>query len=91
MRPSINRVAPDRRASAKNLVHYVALRQQDLRELQTQLAQIGLSSLGRSESCVLESLLQVSARANESLALEGSEVAKRALAHLKKRSRTTVS
>jgi pyruvate kinase len=91
MRPSINRVAPDRRASARNLVHYVALRQQDLRELQTQLAQIGLSSLGRSESCVLESLLQVSARANESLALQGSEVAKRALARLKKRSSATVS
>ncbi len=91
MHPAINRVAPDRRASARNLVHYVTLRQQDVRELQTQLAQIGLSSLGRSASCVLESLLQVSARANESLALEGSEVAKRALAHLKKRSRTTVS
>ena len=91
MRPSINRVAPDRRASAQNLVHYVALRQQDLRTLQSQLSQMGLSSLGRSESCVLESLLQVSARANESPALQGSEVAKRALARLEKRLRTTVS
>lgn len=91
MRPSINRVAPDRRASAKNLVHYVALRQQDLRELQSQLSQVGLSSLGRSESCVLESLLQVSARTNESLALQGSEAAKRALARLGKRARNTVS
>ena len=85
MRRAISRVGPKRRDSAKNLVHYVALRQQDLRDLQGQLSKRGLSSLGRSESCVMESLLQVSERAHESLALRGNEVARRQLARLEKR------
>jgi pyruvate kinase len=72
MRPSIRSVAPDRRESAQNLVHYVALRNHDLRDLQSQLSQLGLSSLGRSESCVMGSLLEVSARTYESLALRGN-------------------
>ena len=38
------------RVSARNLVHYLALRKRDLRLLQDQLAALGLSSLGRSES-----------------------------------------
>ena len=42
--------------SAKNLLHYLALRQHDLRELQSQLSRLGLSSLGRSEAHVLASL-----------------------------------
>ncbi|HUI60497.1 MAG TPA: pyruvate kinase [Steroidobacteraceae bacterium] len=44
------------RNSASNLVHYLALRQHDLRELQEQLAAMGLSSLGRTESHVLAGL-----------------------------------
>lgn len=59
------------RDSAKNFVHYVALRRRDLREVQEQLAQQGLSSLGRSESCVMRGLLQASTRAHESLLLRG--------------------
>jgi pyruvate kinase len=47
---------PVHRNSARNLVHYLALRQHDLRELQEQLAAIGLSSLGRTESHVLAGL-----------------------------------
>ncbi len=39
-----------------NLARYLALRQQDLRSLQLELAALGLSSLGRCESRVLESL-----------------------------------
>jgi pyruvate kinase len=69
MSSAIEAVPITHRESAKNLVHYVALRQRDLRALQAQLAQRGLSSLGRSESCVMGSLLQVSARALESLTL----------------------
>ena len=42
-------VAPGYRASARNIVHYWAIRQTDLRELQARLAAFGLSSLGRSE------------------------------------------
>lgn len=39
-----------------NLARYLALRQQDLRSLQLELAALGLSSLGRCESRVLENL-----------------------------------
>ena len=67
MSAAIEAVPSSHRESAKNLVHYVALRQRDLRTLQAELARHGLSSLGRSESCVLGGLLQVSARAQESL------------------------
>ena len=38
------------RRSARNLAHYLALRRHDVRELQSQLALLGLSSLGRTES-----------------------------------------
>lgn len=38
--------------SAKNLLHYLALRRHDLRPIQERLASAGLSSLGRSESHV---------------------------------------
>jgi len=40
-------------ASALNLLHYLGLRQRDLRDLQLDLAELGLSSLGRSEAHVL--------------------------------------
>jgi len=53
--------------SARNLVHYTALRQLDLRELQLLLQQHGLSSLGRSESFVMASLLEVRMRIAEAL------------------------
>ena len=43
-------------ASAKNLLHYLSLRQHDIRPLQQRLALLGLSSLGRAESCVLPTL-----------------------------------
>ncbi|MET0794392.1 MAG: pyruvate kinase, partial [Polyangiaceae bacterium] len=69
MAAAIEAVPPKQRDSARNLVHYVALRQRDLRELQEQLAQQGLSSLGRAESCVMGGLLQAAIRAHESLAL----------------------
>lgn len=44
------------RSSARNLVHYLALRTDDLRPLQEALAACGLSSLGRAESHVLANL-----------------------------------
>src|SRR5512134_947544 len=46
----------DRGVSAKNLLHYLALRQRDIRGLQERLASLGLSSLGRTESNVLASV-----------------------------------
>ncbi len=48
------------RDSARNLVHYLALRQSDISELQEQLASLGLSSLGRAERNVMGSLQAVS-------------------------------
>jgi len=54
--------------SARNLAHYLAMRQFDLRHLQDRLAQAGLSSLGRSESCVLstfDALIEVLKRATD--------------------------
>ncbi len=49
-------VHPEHRASAKNLMHYLALRRHDIRHLQAQLADLGLSSLGRTESHVMSAL-----------------------------------
>ncbi|GAB3217979.1 pyruvate kinase [Mycolicibacterium hippocampi] len=54
--PWIGRVAPQRRSSAVNMAHYWAIRQHDLRDLQTRLAEVGLSSLGRSEPHVQRTL-----------------------------------
>lgn len=46
----------DMRAPARNLLHYLALRRHDLRELQKELADIGLSRLARSEDHTLASI-----------------------------------
>ena len=54
-------VAPENRSSARNMVHYWALRQCDLRDLQARLAGYGLSSLGRSEAHVEATLRLVRA------------------------------
>lgn len=47
------------RRSARNLAHYLALRRHDVRKLQSQLALLGLSSLGRTESHVLNAVQTV--------------------------------
>jgi pyruvate kinase len=59
MQEALARVSPMHRDSARNLIHYLALRAHDLRPLQDQLAWLGLSSLGRSESHVLANLDKV--------------------------------
>jgi pyruvate kinase len=51
--PQWKRLPKSRRGSARNLLHYLALRRRDVRSLQRQLADRGLSSLGRAESAVL--------------------------------------
>jgi pyruvate kinase len=43
-------------AGARNLLHYIALRQHDNRALQDERASMGLSSLGRSESHVMATI-----------------------------------
>jgi pyruvate kinase len=49
----IDAVAPEHRAGATNLVRYTALRQQDLRDLQNDLMDLGATSLATSEANVL--------------------------------------
>ncbi len=48
-----------RQKSARNLLHYLALRRRDLRPLQGELASLGLSSLGRAESQVMDTVQSV--------------------------------
>ena len=52
----LSRVEPTYRGSAQNLLHYLSLRQHDVRNLQQDLSSIGLSSLGVSEPHVLASM-----------------------------------
>ena len=60
-------VVPERRSSAINLVHYIAVRRHDLRPLQDDLHELGLSSLGSAESHVLSSLDAVIKMGNAAL------------------------
>lgn len=53
---AIEAIPESHRNSARNLLHYLSLRQHDIRELQQQLALIGLSRLARSEAHTLASL-----------------------------------
>lgn len=53
--------------SALNLIHYLALRNQDIRELQDTLWQLGISRLGRAESHVLASIAAVKTLLNKIL------------------------
>lgn len=55
-RAQIEATLPRHRASALNLAHYVGVRKKDLRHVQLELAAVGLSSLGRSEGHVADTL-----------------------------------
>ncbi|MGZ8432432.1 MAG: hypothetical protein ACXWWW_10840 [Candidatus Deferrimicrobiaceae bacterium] len=62
-------IHPSYAPSAANLLHYIALRRHDVRQLQEQLAALGLSSLGRAESHVLgalDSVLRILSRLTDS-------------------------
>jgi pyruvate kinase len=56
---TLRRVDAAYRDSARNLLHYLAVRQIDIRQLQIGLASIGLSSLGRMEAHTLSTLGEV--------------------------------
>ncbi len=66
----IQRLAPHWRLSARNLLHYVALRRHDIRSLQEELVPRGLSSLGRCESYVMANLETVLGILHEASAAE---------------------
>ena len=53
---ALEEVHPHHQASARNLLHYLAFRNRDLRPLQARLAEAGVSSLGRAESHVLSAV-----------------------------------
>ena len=54
--PVLAKVPADQLPSARNLLHYLAMRQHDMRELQDELSELGLSSLGRMEPHALASV-----------------------------------
>jgi pyruvate kinase len=54
--PSVAEACPQSRGSVRNLLDYLALRKYDLRDLQSRLGALGLSSPGRSESNTLAAL-----------------------------------
>ncbi len=56
---AIARVGAHQRGSARNLVHFLAMRATDLRDLQGKLTWLGVSSLGRSESHVMANVDKV--------------------------------
>lgn len=53
---AVEQTYPGLRNSARNLLHYLAVRQHDIRVLQNDLATLGVSSLGRMEAHTLASL-----------------------------------
>ena len=55
-RAELDPIEPRFRESARNLLHYLSVRQQDIRTVQQDLQSLGLSSLGVLESHVLASL-----------------------------------
>ena len=59
--PSPDDCNPDALASLQNFAAYLAVRRRDIRELQRDLHRLGLSSLGRLETHVLDSLVSVAA------------------------------
>lgn len=56
---AIARAHPIHRRSAHNLIDYLTLRSHDMRPLQESLAELGVSSLGRSEEHVISSVERV--------------------------------
>ena len=55
----LKKIHPANYKSALNLIHYLALRNQDIRDLQSTLGQLGISRLGRAESHVMASIIAV--------------------------------
>lgn len=55
-RDVLSRIPRTHQESARNLLYYLALRQHDIRHLQQELAELGLSRLGRAESHTISSI-----------------------------------
>ena len=63
----LNDIHPSQRSSAANLLHYLAMRAEDLRDIQNELHAAGLSSLASSESHALRQVEAVLERLGETL------------------------
>ncbi len=61
----IELIEPKQRDSARNLIHYLAVRQSDIRALQEELSSLGLSSLGRMEAHTMATLSAVCGTLNQ--------------------------
>ncbi|MCH8488146.1 MAG: pyruvate kinase [Candidatus Cyclonatronum sp.] len=72
----LERIHPENRDSAVNLLQYLVLRQHDMRGVQRELAGLGLSSLGRAEAGVMESFRAVIRLINTALAATDGSLAK---------------
>ncbi len=70
---NIKKVHEQHSEAAINLVHYLGLRRRDLRKLQIELANVGLSSLGRLESKVLPTINSVIYLLESALNVEHSQ------------------
>jgi pyruvate kinase len=79
----LKKIHPANQKSALNLIHYLALRNQDIRELQDTLGQLGISRLGRAESHVIASIAAVKNLLNKILKNEPEEVEKPAISFKK--------
>jgi len=55
-RVALTHIPRPQQESARNLLHYLSLRQHDIRQLQQELAELGLSRLGRVESHTISSI-----------------------------------
>lgn len=81
----LKKIHPANQKSALNLIHYLALRNQDIRDLQDTLGQLGISRLGRAESHVMASIAAVKNLLNKILKKEQVEVEKPAVSFKKGR------
>lgn len=81
-------ISPAYAPSARNLLHYLAFRQRDLRGLQEKLVELGLSSLGRAEGSVMAAVDAVVGALHR---MEGREVPKTAPPLDFRRGRTLLS
>lgn len=79
--PRISQCLPALQPSGTNLAHYLGMRRLELRHLQSELGRHGLSSLGRCEGQVLETLRQVALRLDEALQLPLDSTAPPAAPH----------
>lgn len=63
----ISRLHQEFKKSGVNFLHYLSLRSLNLKDIQLELVRYGLSSLGRSESYVMNNIDEVLARISDSL------------------------